>query len=308
MPMTAMPSVGAGDPGLAWLDARAAHVDAARARRENFPVASRLLPATVRHDLLAAYTVARLIDDAADAAPGDRLAVLDLLAADLNRLPGGTPQLAPIRSLLPAVLERELPIAPFLDLVAAGRLDQQVTSYASFEHLREYCRLSAEPVGRLVLAIWGLADGARLGLSDDICTGLQVAEHLQDVGEDLAAGRIYLPLDALGRFGVSAELLAALAGAPAGAGQPTPSGADRRRVAALLAAIAGQARDLLRSGPELVALVPGAAKVAVAGFVGGGNAALDAVLAAGTMAVAQTPHPRRSRVLWHTARTLRGRP
>ncbi|HEV7209108.1 MAG TPA: squalene synthase HpnC [Mycobacteriales bacterium] len=305
--MTAMPAVGAEGAGLTWLSARAGTIDAARARRENFPVASRLLPAAVRHDLLAAYGVARLIDDAADAAPGDRGAVLDLLEADLRLLAAGEPQLRPIRALLPSVRSRHLPVAPFLALIEAGRMDQQVTRYATFEELRGYCRLSAEPVGRLVLEIWGLADADRFALSDDVCTALQVAEHLQDVGEDLAVGRIYLPQDALARAGVSEQLLTAVAGLPAAAGEPSPTAADRQRVAALLAGVAGQARELLQAGPALTRLVPGRAKVAVAGFVAGGHAALDAVLAAGDRAVRDTPHPRRRRVLWHTARTLRGR-
>lgn len=287
--------------GPAWLQDRAGQIDARRARRENFPVASRLLATTTRHDLLAVYTLARLIDDAGDEAPGNRLALLDFLDDDLRRLAGGpaTPTLGPVRALLPAVRERGLPVGPFHDLVSANRMDQQVSRYADLDALRGYCRLSAEPVGRLVLAVWGLADARRTALSDDICTGLQIAEHLQDVGEDLNAGRIYLPRDAMAAHGVTEPLLAVLADSPGGA-----PAADRARVAALLADLAGQARGLLLAGTPLVGLVPGPARVAVAGFVAGGLAALDAVLGAADTAVRTTPRPRKRRVLLHTTSIL----
>lgn len=300
--MSVLARAGAGDPGLSWLLDRAGVCGPERARAENFPVASRALPAAVRRDLMAVYSVARLIDDTADAAPGDRGALLDVLESDLRRLPLGRPHLPPIQALVPAVRARGLPIEPFLDLVQAGRMDQTVTRYADLAALREYCRLSAQPVGRLVLTVWGLADPGRLRLSDDLCTGLQVAEHLQDVGEDLAGGRIYLPQDAMLRHGVDEPLLAALSTA---AGPPVPAD-GRRRVQALLAEVAGQARDLLDSGAPLVRQVPGRARVAVAGFLAGGYAALDAVLAAGAGAVAASPRPRRGRLLRHAVRAWSG--
>ncbi len=279
-----------------WLRDRAASLDAARARRENFPVASRLLSAQKRRDLFDVYVLARLIDDVGDEAPGDRLALLDLIDDDLCRVPAGQPDLAPVAALIPLVRRQGLSIQPFRDLVAANRMDQVVTRYPDLEALRGYCRLSAEPVGRLVLDLWGLADDRRAALSDDVCTGLQIAEHLQDVGEDLAAGRIYLPQDALQRHGVTQDQLARPSG--------QLSAAERRRVESLLAEVAGQARLLLGAGVQLTRLVPGVLRVAIAGFTAGGLAALDAVQAAGANAVHQTPRPKKRRVLWHTLRIV----
>src|ERR1700712_3886003 len=168
-----------------WLASRILTLDTARARQENFPVASRLLRSGTRRDLLDIYVLARLIDDAGDEAPGDRLALLDTLDADVCRLESETPTLPPVAALSLAVRERGLPVQPFRDLIAANRMDQEVTRYADFAALRAYCRLSAEPVGRLVLNVWGVDDERNEALSDDVCTGLQIAEHLQDIGEDL---------------------------------------------------------------------------------------------------------------------------
>jgi squalene synthase HpnC len=279
-----------------WLQTRIAELDAARAKRENFPVASRLLRAGRRRDLLDVYVLARLIDDVGDEAPGDRMALLDLIDDELDLVADGRPTLGPVAALVPVARDRGLSMRPFHDLVAANRMDQQVTRYADFAALRSYCRLSAEPVGHLVLALWDLDDERRVALSDDVCTGLQIAEHLQDVGEDLAAGRIYLPQDALARHGVTADLLARTSG--------SLSAADRARIESLLADVAERARILLASGPPLTRLIPGAARIAVAGFTAGGLAALDAVRAAGADALHVTPAPKKHRVVWHTLRTL----
>ena len=297
MPKTDVPQPDKVSPAdREWLDTRIAELDAARAKRENFPVASRILRAQRRRNLLDVYVLARLIDDVGDEAPGDRLALLDLIDADLDLVARGRPALAPIAALVPVARDRGLSMRPFHDLVAANRMDQHVTSYADFAALRGYCRLSAEPVGRLVLALWDLDDERRVALSDDVCTGLQIAEHLQDVGEDLAAGRIYLPQDSLARHGVTADMLAR--------SSSQLSAADRARIESLLAEVAERARILLSAGAPLTRLIPGAARVAMAGFTAGGLAALDAVRAAGADAVHVTPGPKKRRVLWHTARTL----
>ncbi|HEX4015896.1 MAG TPA: squalene synthase HpnC [Frankiaceae bacterium] len=300
MPKTDLPRPGKVSPAdREWLDGRIAALDAARAKRENFPVASRLLRAQRRRHLLDVYVLARLIDDVGDEAPGDRLALLDLIDAELDLVSAGVasrrPTLAPVAALVPAARDHGLSMRPFHDLVAANRMDQEVTRYADFAELRGYCRLSAEPVGHLVLALWDLDDHRRVALSDDVCTGLQIAEHLQDVGEDLAAGRIYLPEDALARHGVTAEMLGA---------SRQLSAADRARIESLLAELAERARILLAAGPPLTRLIPGAARIAMAGFTAGGLAALDAVRAAGADAVHVTPAPKKSRVLLHTVRTL----
>ncbi len=282
-----------------WLAARIAALDAARAKRENFPVASRVLRAERRRELLDVYVLARLLDAVGDEAPGDRLALLDLIDDDLGRVAEGQPTLAPVTAIVPLARERGVAVQPFHDLVAANRMDQQVTRYADSAALRGYCRLSAEPVGRLVLALWDLGDARRVALSDDVCTGLQIAEHLQDVGEDLAAGRIYLPQDAMARHGVAEELLAAAANPAA-----QLSAEEQARIESLLADVAERAQMLLAAGTPLTRLVPGVLRIAVAGFTAGGLAALDAVRAAGANAIHVTPRPRKHRVLWHTVRTL----
>jgi squalene synthase HpnC len=296
MPKTDAPPPGKATPAdQEWLRARITELDAARARRENFPVASRVLRAEKRRQLLDLYVLARLIDDVGDEAPGDRLALLDLIDDDLDLVPGGHPNLPPVIALVPLARDG-LSLQPFHDLVAANRMDQIVTRYADLAALRGYCRLSAEPVGRLVLGLWRLDDERRVALSDDVCTGLQIAEHLQDVGEDLAAGRIYLPQDALARHRVTPELLGRSAG--------QLSAVERARLESLLAEVAGQARVLLRAGVPLTRLVPGLRRVAIAGFTAGGLAALDAVCAAGADAVHVTARPKKRRVLWHTLATL----
>jgi phytoene/squalene synthetase len=159
-----------------------------------------------------------------------------------------------------------LPLEPFDDLIEANRQDQVVDRYEGFDDLKAYCMLSAAPVGRLVLAVWGCATPERIALSDDVCIGLQLAEHIQDVGEDARRGRTYLPMAHLREVGCDrADLLAPSAGGPL------------RRI---LAGEVVRARRFLSSGPALAATLPWRERLALAGFVGGGMAALDAVVRA----------------------------
>ena len=156
-----------------------------------------------------------------------------------------------------------LPAAPLRRLLAANRRDQLVTRYETFEQLLDYCRLSAAPVGELVLHVLGAATPDRIVLSDRICAGLQITEHLQDVREDYARGRIYVPADDLARFGCGdADLRAGLA---------TPPGR------ALLALEVQRARGLLAGGAPLAGTLTPRPRIAVAGFVAGGRRALDAL-------------------------------
>jgi squalene synthase HpnC len=156
-----------------------------------------------------------------------------------------------------------VPRDPLLRLIEANRRDQRVTRYPRFADLTEYCTLSANPVGELVLHIFGVATPERIRQSDAVCTALQLAEHWQDVGEDYGRGRVYLPLEDLARFGVD---IAELAG-------DRPSDAFRR----LLSFEVARARELLLAGVPLTRSLRGWAKVAVAGYVAGGRAALAAV-------------------------------
>ncbi|WP_250279162.1 squalene synthase HpnC [Frankia sp. Cppng1_Ct_nod] len=233
------------------------------ASAENFPVSPLILPARARRHLFALYGFARLVDDIGDEATGDRVALLDTLEADLDRIWGGTPTLPVIQALAPTVRECGLQPEPFRRLVAANRQDQLVTRYDTFDDLLRYCTLSADPVGHMVLGVFGIQTPDRVALSDRICTALQLVEHIQDVAEDLAAGRIYLPGEDLDAFGVREQDLA----------RPTASPAVRELIAFQVL----RARRVLDEGTPLVNLVNGRLRLLFAGFVGGGRGALDAV-------------------------------
>jgi squalene synthase HpnC len=259
-------------------------------RAENFPVALCLLPGRLSADLVAVYGFARTVDDIGDEAAGDRMAQLDACAADLERIwAGGEPRSAVLRRLAPTVRSRELPREPFLDLIEANRWDQRISRYATYADLLAYCRLSANPVGRIVLGVFGVdAAPHDLELSDRICTGLQLVEHCQDVAEDYRAGRIYLPAEDLAAYHVSEDDL----------GQA--SAAVRR----LMSFEAERAAALLDAGSALVGRLRGWARLAIAGYVAGGLAAVDALRRAGFDVSAGAPRPRHSRVLRHGARLV----
>jgi squalene synthase HpnC len=235
----------------------------ARAGGENFPVASRVLPRSDREHLLAVYGFARLVDELGDSAPGDRMQALDWLEAELGAAYEGRAEHPLMQRLARTVAACELPRGPCERLIEANRVDQRVSRYATWEQLRGYCALSANPVGEIVLGIFGLATPARVKLSDSICTALQLAEHCQDVAEDHAAGRIYLPQEDLARFGCAeVELGAPSAGAP---------------LRAVLAFEVERGRGLLARGAPLIDTLRGRERLAVAAFHAGGSAALDAI-------------------------------
>ena len=253
----------------------AAEAILARASRENFPVALRLLGRDVRAHLLAIYGFARLVDELGDSAPGDRSALLDRLEEDLDRAFAGKPEHPLLQALAPTVRSLDLPRAPFARLIEANRRDQVQERYATLADLVDYCRLSANPVGELVLHVYGAATPERIAYSDAVCTALQLVEHWQDVGEDFRSGRIYLPEEDLRRFGVREADLASAA----------TSVALRR----LLAFEVGRAQSLLDEGAPLVGSLQGRPRVAVAGYVGGGRAAIAALRHADFDVLAATP-------------------
>jgi squalene synthase HpnC len=253
----------------------------AQARRENFPVASLLLPRRARAHLLAVYGFARLVDDVGDEVSGDRLALLDEIDADLDRLwDSGTPRHELIARLAPAVAEHALPPDPFKRLIEANRRDQVVHRYASFAELESYCELSANPVGELVLRIFEAATPERIALSDKVCTALQLAEHWQDVAEDCAAGRIYLPAEDLERFGVRESDLAGSSAPP--------------QLRELMEFEVRRARTLLDEGAPLAGTLRGRADFAVRAFVAGGRSALNAIRQADYDVLASTPRAGRA--------------
>ena len=293
---------------------------AAQASGENFPVALRLLPGRYRRRLEAVYGFARAVDDMGDEAPPDeRSQLLDELEADLGRLyqfqdpalreapalaspaqdgpvqdspvrdgtpapgpPGDGPRIGVVRALAAVVGECGVPQQVFADLIRANRQDQVVTRYPAFSDLAGYCELSANPVGRIVLYVFGAATPERMILSDRVCTALQLAEHWQDVAEDYQAGRIYLPAEDMERFGCAESDLAA------------PSAGPHLR--ALMAFEVERAGRLLDEGAPLVGNLHGSARVAVAGYVAGGRAALAAITAAGHDVLRATHKPRRGRL------------
>ncbi|MEV5738012.1 squalene synthase HpnC [Streptomyces sp. NPDC052292] len=280
-----------------------------KAASENFPVAPFFLPRAWRDDLMAVYGFARLVDDIGDgdlapggadaralgvppAGAGDRLALLDAFEADLRRVFDGTPRHPLLRRLRPTARCRSLTPEPFLGLIAANRQDQLVRRYETYDDLLAYCELSANPVGRLVLAVTGTATPERIRLSDAICTALQIVEHLQDVAEDLGRDRIYLPAEDMKRFHVQETDLAA----------KTASASVR----ALVAYEAQRARDLLNEGAPLVGSVHGRLKLLLAGFVAGGRAAVRAIAAAEYDVLPGPPRPGKLQLLREAGATLRG--
>jgi squalene synthase HpnC len=259
----------AGMPGLAEV--------MARARTENFPVASRVLGRAPRRDLLAIYGFARLLDELGDSLVGDRLAALDWLERELDMAFAGCAEHPLLMRLQPTLRAHQLSRAPFARLIEANRVDQRVFRYDTWEQLRGYCALSADPVGELVLGVFGLATPRRIALSNSICTALQLLEHCQDVAEDNAAGRIYLPREDMRRFGCSdAELDAAHAPGPL------------REVIAFEVA---RARGLFALGAPLIDALRGRPQLAIAAVLAGGMAALDAIERADFDTLAGTPRP-----------------
>src|ERR687888_1690950 len=175
---------------------------ARRARTENFPVASLLFPRPLRPHLRAVYGYCRLVDMLGDELEGDRLAALGELEREVEALYSGTPSWPVLRQLQPTVREFDLPRQPFLRLIEANRMDQRVREYETWADLKWYCVHSADPCGRLVLGLLRRADDeALVTASDDVCTGLQLVNFLQDVPRDLELGRVYLPAEDRHRFG-----------------------------------------------------------------------------------------------------------
>jgi squalene synthase HpnC len=274
---------------------------AGKAAAENFPVALRMLPRRHRDHLMAVYSYARTVDDIGDeGAPEQRLALLADLAEDLRRLyaePGSDaarPRHPAVRGLASVVTDCAIPMRPFLDLIGANQQDQLVTRYATFDELLGYCKLSANPVGRIVLYVFGCSTPDRGQLSDSICSGLQIVEHLQDVAEDFQAGRVYLPAEDMRSYACTEQDLAGDTASP-----------QLRRLIKFEAARAG---SLISEGAPLVGQLRGAARAAVAGYLAGGRAALAAIAAADYDVLAVTPKPAKSRTLRELASAvLRGR-
>jgi squalene synthase HpnC len=211
---------------------------------ENFPVASLLLPAPLRPAVHAIYRFARTADDIADegdSPPAERLQQLDALGGELDAIDAGRDGNWP--DLAAAVRAHRLPTALLRDLLSAFAQDVTVKRYADYDALLDYCRRSANPIGRLLLALYGRGEAALLAQSDAICSGLQLVNFWQDVAVDWDKDRVYLPQSELQRFGVGEDAIARRAIGPAWA--------------QLLQAQTARARAMLLSGAPLARALGG---------------------------------------------------
>jgi squalene synthase HpnC len=215
----------------------------AESHYENFHVASMFLPEALRPHFHAIYAYCRIADDLGDEVgnTAQALALLDQWGRELDACYAGVARHPVFVALAETIRERRIPKEPFSDLLTAFRQDQVVTRYASMEELLGYCRYSAAPVGRLVLYACGEADEERFRLSDATCNALQLANFWQDVRRDYAKGRIYLPRDAMERFGVGEDTIA--------------GGAATPQFRALIRHEVDFARSLFDEGLDLVGLV-----------------------------------------------------
>jgi squalene synthase HpnC len=235
-----------------------------REKAENFPVALRFLPRRHRGHLHAIYAYARMVDEIGDAFAGDRTARLHELATDLRTIwSGDQPSDAVLQRLARTVHDRAMSPEPFERLIEANLQDQVVSRYQTFDDLRRYCALSAEPVGRMVLEIFGQATSETIARSDQVCTALQLLEHWQDVGEDRLAGRVYLPQEDLRRYGVGEHDLDQENAGP--------------KLRELMRFEIERAAGLLGEGTAIVRQLQGWGRVSVAGFVAGGQATVSAL-------------------------------
>ncbi len=219
---------------------------------ENFPVASWLCPARLRPAVVAIYGFARTADDLADegeAPPAERLADLAAFRAELHACAQGlppSPRWAHVFGPLAPVLRQfQLPLPLLTDLLSAFEQDVLTHRYASQAQLLDYCRRSANPVGRLLLHLYGVQDERSLARSDCICTALQLVNFWQDLSVDLPRGRLYLPAELCARHGVDEAALLSQCTSPA--------------AQALIAEAVGWARALMHEGAPLVHAVPGRA-------------------------------------------------
>jgi squalene synthase HpnC len=235
----------------------------ARTHYENFSVGTRLIPRELRKHFYSVYAFCRGVDDLGDEATGDRFTMLDEWERQLHQCYDGAPEHPFFVALQQTIRQFDIPRKPFLKLVEANRRDQRVLKHPDYEELLEYCDHSANPVGHLVLYIFGHREPELHKLSDSTCTALQLANFWQDVQRDFEIGRVYLPADDMARFGVTEEMIATRTATP--------------EFKALMRFEIDRTRKLFIDGFELVNRVNGMAKVDIALFTGGGLTVLRAI-------------------------------
>jgi squalene synthase HpnC len=235
----------------------------AKGHYENFTVVSRLFPSRLRQDFCHLYAYCRWADDLADET-GDAklgLALLNWWETQLRACFQGQ-TVHPVFIALSETIKRyKMPIDPFVDLLAAFRQDQRVQRYETFDQVTDYCRYSANPVGRLILHLGECATPERLRLADSVCTGLQLANFCQDVALDWRRGRVYLAQGDCRRFGFDERAFAA--------------GKSNQAFERLMTVYCDHAEGFLRGGWPLVGLVPYDLQLSVAVFIHGGLAILQ---------------------------------
>ncbi len=234
---------------------------------ENFPVASILLPKALRRPVELIYRFAREADDFADEGefpPAARLEALDAFGHELCAIrEGRAPGIAWFGELAEIVHEHRLPLEAFEDLLSAFRQDVTKHRYATFDEVLDYCRRSADPVGRLLLALYAVRDGRAAAWSDAICSSLQLINFAQDMGIDYAKGRVYFPLDEIARFGLTEQDIA--------------EGKTGPRWEAFMRFQTGRARAMLLSGRPLGRLLTGRLGLEMRMIIAGGARILEKI-------------------------------
>jgi squalene synthase HpnC len=265
----------------------------ARSHYENFLVVSWLLPRRLHQPMFNLYAYCRTVDDLGDEAEGDRLALLAAWERQLESCYAGQPEGPLFVALEKTVRAFDLPIEPFRDLIVANRQDQSVSRYQTYGDVLKYCEHSANPVGRLVLMLFGYRDEQRFALSDATCTALQQANFWQDVARDYALGRIYLPLEDMRRFGCTESELA--------------SGTFHAGWQALMEYEVERTRELFHSGERLVPMVERRLQVDLRLFTLGGMEVLNRIRAQGYDVLSHRPTVGGVRQIGLLARALAGR-
>lgn len=246
-----------------------AHCEAlARSHDENFPVASLALPRKLRPYVAAVYAFARMADDFADEGvrePAERIRLLDEWEAMLEAACEGRAEHPVFIALMATIQHTQLPAAHLADLLRAFRMDVTVKRYRTFPDVLGYCRYSANPVGRMILHLFGVSRPDALAPSDSICTGLQLANFWQDFAIDWGRGRLYVPLDDLAQFGY------------------TEMDAGRKvcddRFRGIMALQVDRARKFLTDGIPLLGMVSGRLRLELSLTIRGGLAILDRIVA-----------------------------
>ncbi|MSQ24724.1 MAG: squalene synthase HpnC [Dehalococcoidia bacterium] len=255
----------------------------ARSHYENFTVVSWFLPKRLRPSMYAVYGFCRHTDDLGDEAPGDRLALLDSWERDFRRCTSATPEHPILIALQDTMRRHAMPAEPFLKLIEANRMDQRNSRYATYADVLHYCEHSANPVGRMVLSVFGYHDAERQRLSDATCTALQLANFWQDVRRDFDLGRIYIPLEDFPQSGYTPEELAA--------------GVVNQHYRDLMRFEVERARALFRDGAGLPGMVDPALRIDLRLFTLGGMSVLDAIRAQGYDTLTRRPKVSRARKL-----------